>query len=395
MNEGIVVLSLFDGMSCGQQALKRLGIKVAKYYASEIDKHAIKATQNAFPETEQIGDVTKIDVKALGKIDLLIGGSPCQGFSMAGKQMNFNDPRSALFFEFLRIKKEATEINPDLVFLLENVHMKKEYELTISRLMEVEPLDFNSRSVSAQNRERLYWTNINRQPFGLFGDLRTDIPEPADRGIFLKDILQDNVHEKYFLSENALANMRKWEQRNKENGNGFKLNIKSEEEKSTPLTTGAIKSSATLINVGVLNDRGELREIEKSSCLDANYFKGMDNHAARTMVAVPEIITHSTKPRMGKGNGGKGPLKKTDGKSYCLETKMSNAIEYKSKIRKLTPVECCRLQTVDDDYILDETGKQVISDTQIYRCLGNGWTVEMIMHIISYSKFMPKKPTNT
>lgn len=169
------VLSLFDGMSCGQLALNRVGISYDNYYASEIDKHAIKVTQFNFPNTIQIGDVTKIDVKSLPKIDLLIAGSPCQGFSFAGKQLNFNDPRSILFFEFVRLLKE---LKPKY-WLLENVKMKKEYENVITEILGVSHVEINSSLKSAQNRVRLYWSNI-------------DIKQPLDKNINLNDILEND-----------------------------------------------------------------------------------------------------------------------------------------------------------------------------------------------------------
>ncbi|MCK9417310.1 DNA (cytosine-5-)-methyltransferase [Candidatus Dojkabacteria bacterium] len=167
------VLSLFDGMSCGQMALNRIGIKYDNYFASEIDKYAIKVTQHNFPNTIQLGDVTKIKSCDLPKIDLLIGGSPCQGFSFSGKQLNFNDPRSKLFFEFVRL---VNECKPKY-WLLENVVMKKEFEQIISDHLNVQPIKINSSLVSAQNRERLYWANFN-------------IEQPEDKNINLVDILE-------------------------------------------------------------------------------------------------------------------------------------------------------------------------------------------------------------
>ena len=169
------VLSLFDGMSCGQIALNRANIQYNNYFASEIDKNAIKVTQHHYPNTVQLGDVTKIEFIA-SKIDLLIGGSPCQGFSFAGKQLNFDDPRSKLFFEFVRLIDECKPT----YFLLENVVMKKEYEDVITKYLEVEPIKINSSLVSAQNRVRLYWTNI------------PNVKEPEDRNISLSDILEDD-----------------------------------------------------------------------------------------------------------------------------------------------------------------------------------------------------------
>jgi len=170
------VLSLFDGMSCGQIALNRLGINYENFYASEVDKHAIKVTQHNFPNTIQLGDVTQIKGEDLPKIDLLIGGSPCQGFSFSGKGLNFEDPRSKLFFEFVRLIKETKP----RYFLLENVKMKKEYEQVITDYLGVQPIEINSSLVSAQNRVRLYWTNI------------PNIQQPEDRGISLIDILEDD-----------------------------------------------------------------------------------------------------------------------------------------------------------------------------------------------------------
>ncbi len=150
------VLSLFDGISCGQIALNRAKIKYDTYFASEIDKHAIKVTQNNFPNTIQLGDITKIKGSDLPKIDLVIGGSPCQGFSFIGKGLNFQDPRSSLFFEFIRLLEE---INPKY-FLLENVKMKKEWKEVITNYMGIEPIELCSSLFSAQRRKRLYWTNI-------------------------------------------------------------------------------------------------------------------------------------------------------------------------------------------------------------------------------------------
>ena len=179
----IKVLCLFDGMSCGQIALDQLGIEVDTYYASEIDKYAIEITQKNFPKTIQVGDITKLDPKDFADVDLIMGGSPCQGFSFAGKQLAFDDPRSALFFEFIRMLKA---IKPKY-FLLENVRMKKEFLDIISQQVSecypeitfgIQPILINSSSVSAQSRQRYYWTNIS------------NIKQPEERGIVLRDILE-------------------------------------------------------------------------------------------------------------------------------------------------------------------------------------------------------------
>jgi len=171
---GAKILSTFDGGSMGQQALKELGVPIEKYFASEIDKHAINVAMANHSNTIQIGDVTKVKGYDLPKIDLLIGGSPCQGFSFSGKQLNFNDPRSKLFFEFVRLKNE---LNPKY-WLLENVVMKQEYQDVISEHLGVQPVKLNSAKTSAQNRERLYWCNWK-------------ITEPTDQGIKLENILED------------------------------------------------------------------------------------------------------------------------------------------------------------------------------------------------------------
>lgn len=168
---------MFDGISCGQIALERDEMKVDTYYSSEIDVSAMKVTQKNYPRTIQLGDVTKVDGNKFKGINLLIGGSPCQGFSFAGKQLNFEDPRSKLFFEFVRILEES---KPQY-FLLENVKMKKEYQDIISKYLNVEPIEINSSCLSAQNRVRLYWTNI------------PNIQIPEDKGILLKDIIESGM----------------------------------------------------------------------------------------------------------------------------------------------------------------------------------------------------------
>jgi len=180
------VLSLFDGMSCGQIALNKLGIDYGTYFASEIDKAAIDVTLDNFPNTIQVGDVTKLKGSDFPNVNLLIGGSPCQGFSFAGKQLNFTDPRSMLFFEYVRLLKE---IKPKY-FLLENVKMKQEYQDVISEYLGVKPVEINSSIVSAHDRKRLYWTNI---PF--------DVNSIENKHLTIEDILDDVVDESLFINE--------------------------------------------------------------------------------------------------------------------------------------------------------------------------------------------------
>lgn len=185
------ILSLFDGMACGYEALKRACIPVTAYYASEVDKYAITVAKANHPDIIHLGDVRRSWEWELPKIDLLIGGSPCQGFSFAGQRLNFNDPRSKLFFKFAGIKRNLEKKNPDLKFMLENVRMDKRAEGFISQMLGVQPIMINSALVSAQNRMRLYWTNIGPFYTDLAGDRISLIPQPEDRKIYLKDIIED------------------------------------------------------------------------------------------------------------------------------------------------------------------------------------------------------------
>ncbi len=365
----LTVLSLFDGMSCARIALKKLGIKPKKFYASEIDKFAIKEVQANWDDVIHLGDVTKwrewdIDWE---DIDLVIGGSPCQGFSTAGKGEAFNDPRSRLFFDYLDIvnyldmrKRVARKGN--LEFYLENVKMKSVNLNKISNFLGVNPTFINSSLVSAQNRQRWYWGNW-------------DIEKPEDRKIYLKDILQYE-------------------------------------------------------GLGVLKDHGKFRVSDKkSNCIDANYFKGIDNHAQRTAIA----FSYNRKDGFIKELGKAHPLNASDWrglnrnqnqtavvytaaairgrrlnekgirdnkypltqclevsdsqKSMCLTTVPSKDCLVSNEppgqyqdiynrndlyYRKLTVIECCRLQTVPDDYF------KVSSPSQAYKMLGNGMTVDVI-----------------
>ena len=239
------VLSLFDGLSCGQIALNRVGIKYDKYFASEVDKHAIKVTQHNYPNTIQLGDVTKVKGSDLPKIDLLFGGSPCQGFSFAGKQLNFDDPRSKLFFEFVRLKNE---LQPKY-FLLENVVMKQEFQDVITEYLGVEPIKINSNLVSAQTRERLYWTNI------------PNINQPEDFGITLNDILEDigvngEVFDRTKLNKATILGRRLNEQGKRDDYNknipiSQCLEVRaSNRDKSNCITTVAKDNVLTTMSIG-------------------------------------------------------------------------------------------------------------------------------------------------
>ena len=377
--DGITVLSLFDGMSCGRLALERAGIKVKQYYAAEIDKHAIQVTQHNFPNTIQLGDVTKVFAKDLPKIDLLIGGSPCQGFSFAGKQLAFDDPRSKLFFEFVRLKNEC---NPTY-FMLENVKMKKEFEIIISKYMGVAPIEINSALLSAQNRVRLYWTNIANEPYGLFGDMQCMIPQPKDKGILLRDILESDVPDKYYLSEKML----KWLTKHSEK-RGTEFKKLDGNQKASCLTTTEAKQNLSNDYVCVAS-RGRNPENPKrresglntEQMLEPRY-DGKTN--CLTSVQKDNLVMLNERQ---KANHKNEDEKANTFLSTSWKGSQANGMTLvgTTKIRRLTPTECERLQTVPDQYTA------VVSDTQRYRMLGNGWTVDVIAHIFSFMALQKPK----
>ncbi len=279
------VLSLFDGISCGQVALERAGIPVSEYFSSEIEKTAMTITQKNFPQTKQIGDVEKVTFFGLPEIDLLFAGFPCQGFSTAGKQLNFDDPRSKLFFDVVRIMEE---VKPKY-FLLENVGMKKEWQDIISKLVGVEPMEINSSLVSAGLRKRLYWTNI------------PNITQPKDRKIKFEHILDEAYSER-----------------------------------------------------------------EKSYCIDANYGKG--SNLRRYLYRGSRQIVFTDNQFMNEVTNTKPDIEE------C------NAIgkKYRDKWRFLTPEECEKIQTLPVGYTSG------IPKFWRYHGIGNGWTVDVISHILSH-----------
>jgi len=380
-NKSINVLSCFDGMSGGQIALQRAGIKVGNYYASEIDKFAIAVTQFRFPKTIQIGNIVDVTKDKLPKIDLLIGGSPCQGFSFAGKQLNFEDPRSKLFFEFVRLLKE---LKPKY-FFLENVKMKKEYQQIITDLLGVEPIEINSALVSAQNRKRLYWTNI------------PNVSQPEDRGIILKDILEDG-------SNNIGASRGRYLVDGKRQDH--KMAVAGLTEQRIELRNDNKSNCLTTVGKDNLVIQ-EFVDRDKAYCIDANYAKGGNpeqyfNKSRRQLVfnrpcELRDFNGNSTCHHIAdaidiKGNESIKRVYSETGKAPTLTTMGGGHREPKvlipaaaiPKYRKLTPLECERLQTVDDDYTLVPFGNKMMSDSQRYKMLGNGWTIEVIAGIFYF-----------
>jgi DNA (cytosine-5)-methyltransferase 3A len=398
--EGMKVLSCFDGMSCGQVALSRALIPVEKYYASEIDKYAINITMKNHPNTIQLGDITKWQSWNLGPIDMIIGGSPCQGFSFAGKGLNFKDPRSALFFTFIDILKHYKP----KYFLLENVVMAKQHIDVISGILgemyphlitqtemfrpgRLEPICINAALVLAQNRNRLFWTNIK------------GITQPKDKGIMLKDIIETGITEKdksYCVDANYFKggsekNYKEKKRRQLINTQSEKRLMVCENKSQTILSTIYKENVKSMIKRGkmglVVSEKAKIKlanmnlNLDKASCITTAIGRGGSSNEFLENVKKKLIIVHNLQPRTGKGPGGKGPLQKEGIKSYCVDTANSQAIEGPEITwRKLTVKEVERLFTLPDGYT------EGVSNTQRYKMLGNGWVVDVISHIFSFIK---------
>jgi len=516
------VLSLFDGMSCGQQALERAGIQVDNYFASEIDKYAIQVTMANYPDTIQLGSVVDIDTSKLPKIDLLIGGSPCQSFSFAGKRKGMStkdnieiltldhylklkaegyefEGQSYLFWEYVRI---MNEVKPTY-FFLENVMMGEKWERVISKTLGVNPIEINSALVSAQNRRRLYWTNIGMQPAGLFGDLESIIKMPEDKKLLLKDILQDNPNAKYYVSEKMIAKINRTNNSEKCFNVGDKslclaagyykqgrdnqyiteqidekyylnddqiekvlaktgVDPNIDEPKILDVYNNVIKQDGKSItltdpchnNLRLIEPVREVKQINDSNLksnggtqpyqqdrvydtagispalaanksdllikepipVDDKYFlsEKMTKNMSIYGNENDSILGHSgsggqkglifnTNAQVGSlcatdykqpkqiisgtlrtHNDGKGfrSIKNNKGATIPARAREDgsgqNVVSIGNRIRRLTPIECERLQTVPDNYTAS------VSDTQRYKMLGNGWTIDVISHIFKY-----------
>ena len=350
----INVLSLFDGMSCGQIALDKLGIEVDNYFASEIDKYAMQVTKDNYPNTKHIGDVTKVKGDDLPKIDLLIGGSPCQGFSFAGKQLNFDDPRSKLFFEFVRLLKETKP----KYFLLENVLMKKEYEQIITDHLGVEPIFINSALVSAQNRKRLYWTNI------------PNVSEPIDKGITWGDVRERGVNaQNFYYTEKAMQWLGRVSQKKSKT-----LTVHSNTDKMQMLEASHSKKYSNQRFFGIVDlpdNKQSIAAMRGRYLIDGKRQDGK------------QITKGLTKQYIEFRYDGKTNALTTVGKdNVVVPFTLPNRIPADEFFfRYITPLECERLQTVPDNYT------SCVSNTQRYRMLGNGWTVNVIAHIFNYAQW--------
>ena len=380
------VFSCFDGASCGQLALTKLGVPISNYYASEIDKYAIQVTQANFPNTIQLGDITKVDISQLPKIDLMMGGSPCQGFSFAGKQLNFEDPRSKLFFDFIKIRDK---LKPKYV-LLENVRMKKESEDIISDYMGCSPIKINSSLLSAQSRNRLYWfvelVDGNYVPI--------NVNQPQDKGIVIKDILEELP---FGDIPNYLANNWGGEPRGNKvksiddpkanclTASMYKGQIPTYIKKIIPKENPTVSKDG-LIRVGSadLNGHDYLKRVYsrhgKAPTLTANGGGNLEPKVGIARIVNRRLDENGTR----KDYQLELPFTKVielrqDDKSNCLTTLQKDNVVVKEEVyawRKLTPLECERLQTMPDNYT------NHVSNSQRYKMIGNGWTVDVIAHIL-------------
>ena len=415
-------------MSGGQIALTELDIPIDKHYASEIDKYAMQFTIQNFPDTIQVGDVRELDINKLDKIDLLIGGSPCQSLSMAGKRKGLStkegieifdlemylelkengfefEGQSYLFWEYIRIYNDLLERGDNPKFFLENVEMGKKWESVFNDILGRKGIHINSALVSAQNRRRIYWT-----------DIHDDIPQPEDRGILLRDILEEEVDEKYFLSDKmieclkgrvktdndpicvampACLTPRRTEygkQIRKEYEAGIvkeqRKNIQQlepREDRKTNCLTTVQKDNLIIVSGTIRTFRGKhFREIKSGkSCTLMARARNDGNAQPCVIIGTPNIADITIPNKYIKKN-----IRSIDDKAHTLlatshKGTMVNGMTLVDngnfRIRRLTPTECARLQTVPEWYVWDG-----ISDTQRYKMLGNGWNIETIKHIFKY-----------
>jgi len=375
MPDFINVISLFDGKSCGQIALERAGVQVGTYYSSEIDKKATFIANKNYPCTIQLGDVLNwkdwdIDWSS---IDLLIGGSPCQGFSVAGNGLNFKHEKSKLFFVFLDILEHVKKENPGVVFLLENVKMRKDWADVITDFMGVTPIEINSALVSAQNRRRLYWTNL------------TGIKQPEDKGIKLKDVLQDSKG----LAESIMCEgWHKWWDRNWQTRTAKRYSVLDPEKAICLLARHYANWDGNFVTLDLEKYFSETEEplVFRARNRKKVYISEDDIKSARTFYETRTELGKAARKQArieGKGDTTpRGPEHKkyvasVHEKANCvLATRsfLDCVIDNNKILRQLTPIECERLQNVPDNYTSG------VSNSARYKMLGNGWTVDVIAH---------------
>jgi DNA (cytosine-5)-methyltransferase 3A len=361
---GMRVLSLFDGISCARVALERAGHKVDAYFASEIDKYAIQISKKNYSDNNHIGSVVGLTMNE--SIDLLIGGSPCQDLSIAKKnRQGLDGARSGLFWEYVRILKE---VKPKY-FVLENVNsMPKEAKAIITEALGVEPIMINASLVSAQNRKRLFWTNI------------PNVTLPMDRGILLKDILEENVDEKYHISKDT---------KNKWIDKGLSKDGKAK-AMSASQWKGIGNDGTTLVRIGQIGKGGQGDRIYSPEGKSVGLSALGGGRGAKTgLYAVARASvqknaeqysdgkTPALTSAMGMGGGNVPMLMDTE---TAEKLKGKYIGDERQVIRKLTPIECERLQGLPDNYT------DGVSNTQRYKALGNAFNVDVVTHILSFIK---------
>ena len=371
------VLSCFDGLSCGQLALDKAGVLVDVYYASEIDKYAMQVAQANFPNTIQVGDITKVDASSFDHdIDLMMGGSPCQGFSFAGKQLNFDDPRSKLFFEFMRLRDE---LKPKYV-LLENVRMSKQSQDVISKYMGFEPQALDSKYKSAQKRYRLYWWGkLTTNASGEWAYEQMPIEEMRDKKIVMQDILEDGYATDVMTNADGKSHCLTA----RYNGAVWWNSIERK-QRTMVLKDNPTVSRDGLIRVGTADLKGHdsIKRVYAQEGKSPTLTTMQGGHR-EPKVAIGRIVN-----RRLDENGTRKDYQldlpftrqlevREDEKSNCLTTvQKDNVVVSKDMWRKLTPLECERLQTIPDNYT------NHVSNSQRYKMIGNGWTVDVVAHIL-------------
>jgi len=364
----INVLSLFDGFSGARIALDQLGVK-CNYYAFEIDKYAIKIAMKNYPDTIQLGNVKNVKYRdgtlfhnfgtnQIPQIDLFIGGSPCQDLSIAKKdRAGLNGLRSCLFYEYVRLLKECKP----KYFLLENVNsMDRKNKQIITRNLDVLPIMINSALLTAQNRERLYWTNIKTEKYTLFGDMKTTIKQPKDKHIYLKDILDHNISKFYGLWSDHNKSIVFNKSRTIEAGCGVTGNATQQDVISKPVRIGKIGKGGQ--GDRVYSIKG------KSVSLSAE---------AKTGLYLIKGVAKRTRNHKGK----QLEIRKDKKANALTSVQTDSMLSVKDYIRKLTPLECERLQGIPDNYT------KGVSNTQRYKMIGNGFTVPVIKYILSFVNF--------
>lgn len=387
---GINVLSLFDGMSCGMLAFLRLGIKPLNYYAYEIDKYAIKTTEHNFPNIKQCGDVFEADFTQYEGIDYLIGGSPCTFWSIVQSPDKRETTASGLGWElFSQYVRALNEAKPKYFLYENNKSMSKAIYKSISDKFGFEPILINSALVSAQNRNRYYWCG-KRNDDGTYS--KVDIPQPEDRGILLKDILEGNDFtscDKGWTLTTSYGGAVAWNtiERHQRNMVAEPVNTTDESKSQTIKAQYQQTSIANICKYTSTYGASGVAESVRVGALP----RPSGGIAGNTgLYAIPIFADSQAEPCEWDNNG--NPTKAisfADGKTYIVHSVADGQIEIKGKtypiklndgyyiIRKLTVRECMRLQTVPEWYDFS-----AISNSQAYKCLGNGWTIDIIVHIL-------------